>query len=179
MSFEKLGEQVVHEGAIIDLVVGTFRGPDGDTFERDIVHHPGAVSVVAVDEQRRVPLVRQYRAALDVELLEIPAGKLDVAGEPPEDCARRELAEEVGLAAARWELLCEFHNSPGFSDERHRVFLAQGLTEVDQDRQGVEESAMTIEWVALDDAVSLARQGEVKDAKTVIGLLLAREVLSD
>ena len=177
MTFEKVDERLIHEGAIIDLAVGTFRGPDGDTFERDIVHHPGAVSVVAVDDRGRVPLVRQYRAALDVELLEIPAGKLDVSGEPPEDCARRELAEEVGLAASRWELLCEFHNSPGFRDERHRVYLAQGLSEVAHDRQGVEESALSIEWVALADAVSLAREGEVKDAKTVIGLLLAREVV--
>ena len=177
MAFEKVGERLVHHGAVIDVAVGTFRGPDGSTFERDVVHHPGAVSVVAVDADGRVPLVRQYRAALDVELLELPAGKLDVDGEPPEECARRELAEEVGLAAEAWELLCEFHNSPGFSDERHRVYLARGLSEVPDDRQGVEEASMTVEWVSLSDAVSLAREGEVKDAKTVIGLLLAWEVV--
>jgi 8-oxo-dGDP phosphatase len=177
VSFEKVDERTIYEGAIIDLAVGTFRGPDGSTFERDVVHHPGAVSVVAVDDDGRVPLVRQYRAALDVELLEIPAGKLDVDGEPPQECAKRELAEEVGLAARDWELLCEFHNSPGFSDERHRVYLARGLSEVPHDRQGVEEASMTIEWVDLADAVSLARTGEVKDAKTVIGLLLALEVV--
>ena len=179
MGFEKVGERLVHEGAVIDVAVGTFQAPDGSTFERDVVHHPGAVSVVAVDGEGRVPLVRQYRAALDVELLEIPAGKLDVSGEPPEDCARRELAEEVGRAADTWELLCEFHNSPGFSDERHRVYLARGLSEVPHDRQGVEEASMTVEWVALGDAVSLVRTGAVKDAKTVIGLLLALEVLSE
>ena len=177
MSFEKLSERTVYEGAIIDLAVGTFRAPDGSTFERDVVHHPGAVSVVAVDDDGRVPMVRQYRAALEVELLEIPAGKLDVDGEPPEGCARRELAEEVGLAARDWELLCEFHNSPGFSDERHRVYLARGLSEVPHDRQGVEETSMTVEWVDLADAVALARTGEVKDAKTVIGLLLAHSLL--
>jgi 8-oxo-dGDP phosphatase len=177
VAFEKLSERTVHRGGIIDVAVGTFRGPDGATFERDVVHHPGAVSVVAVDSDGRVPLVRQYRAALDVELIEIPAGKLDVEGEDPADCARRELAEEVGLAAEEWELLCEFHNSPGFSDERHRVYLARGLSEVPDDRQGVEEASMTIEWVSLADAVSLAREGEVKDAKTVIGLLLALEVV--
>jgi 8-oxo-dGDP phosphatase len=177
VAFEKLSERTVHQGGIIDVAVGTFRGPDGATFERDVVHHPGAVSVVAVDSDGRVPLVRQYRAALDVELIEIPAGKLDVEGEDPADCARRELAEEVGLAAEEWELLCEFHNSPGFSDERHRVYLARGLSEVPHDRQGVEEASMTIEWVSLADAVSLAREGEVKDAKTVIGLLLALEVV--
>lgn len=173
MSFTKRGERLVHDGAIISLAVGTFEAPDGTTFERDLVHHPGAVSVVAVDAAGQVPLVRQYRAALDAELLELPAGKLDVADEEALECAQRELAEEVGLAAAAWELLCEFHNSPGFSDERHRVFLAQGLQDVPHDRQGVEEQAMTVEWVALADAVHLVRRGTIKDAKTVIGLLLA------
>ena len=177
MQFETIGERLIHQGAIIDLAVGTFRAPDGSTFERDVIHHPGAVSVVAVGDDGRVPMVRQYRAALELELLEIPAGKLDVDGEDPQVCAQRELAEEVGLAATDWELLCEFHNSPGFSDERHRVYLARGLSEVPHDRQGVEEASMTIEWVDLADAVSLARTGEVKDAKTVIGLLLAHEVV--
>lgn len=173
--FRRLGERLVHEGAIISVAVGTFEGPDGSTFERDVVHHPGAVSVVAVDGDGRVPLVRQYRAAIDEWILELPAGKLDVEGEDPEACARRELAEEVGRAASRWVLLCEFRNSPGFSDERHRVFLAEGLSVVPQDRQGVEEAAMTVEWVPLADAVALVRGGQVTDAKTVIGLLLARE----
>jgi 8-oxo-dGTP pyrophosphatase MutT (NUDIX family) len=175
--FKKLGEREVYAGHVIGLAVGTFEAPDGSTFDRDLVHHPGAVSVVAVADDGRVPLVRQYRAALDRELLEIPAGKLDVADEDPEDCARRELAEEVGLQASSWELLCEFHNSPGFSDERHRVFIARGLTEVPHDRQGVEERSMTVEWVTLADAVGLVRSGRLLDAKTVIGLLLADELL--
>lgn len=176
--FAKLGEQVVHHGAIISVAVGTFRAPDGSTFERDVIHHPGAVSVVAVDDDGRVPLVRQYRAALDETILELPAGKLDVEGEDTEACARRELAEEVGRAASSWELLCEFRNSPGISDERHRIYLARGLAEVPDDRQGVEEQAMTVEWVPLADAVALVRSGEVQDAKTVIGLLLAFESCS-
>lgn len=177
MSFRKLGERVVFRGAIVDVAVGTFEAPDGSTFERDVIHHPGAVSVVAVRDDGRVPLVRQYRAALDVELLELPAGKLDVDGEDPMVCAQRELAEEVGLAASGWDLLCEFHNSPGISDEHHRVYLATGLTEVPHDRQGVEEASMTVEWVALAGAVDLVRARDVLDAKTVIGLLLAERSL--
>ncbi len=173
--FRRLGERLVHQGGVIAVAVGTFEGPDGSTFERDVVHHPGAVSVVAVDDDGRVPLVRQYRAAIEEWILELPAGKLDVEGEDPEACARRELAEEVGLAASQWVQLCTFRNSPGFSDERHRVFLARGLSEVPQDRQGVEEAAMTVEWVSLADAVPLVRDGAVTDAKTVIGLLLARD----
>lgn len=177
MAFTKLGERELYRGPVFAVVTGTFEAPDGSTFERDVVHHSGAVSVVAVDEEGRVPMVRQYRAALDALILELPAGKLDVPDEDAEACARRELAEEVGVAASSWELLCEFHNSPGFSDERHRVFLARGLSEVPDDRQGVEEESMTVEWVRLADAVSLVREGEVKDAKTVIGLLLAHELL--
>jgi ADP-ribose pyrophosphatase len=178
-SFRKVDERLVYRGKVVDVAVGTFAAPDGSTFERDVIHHPGAVSVVAVDDEGRVPLVRLYRAALDEELLEIPAGKLDVEGEDPLVCAQRELAEEAGLAAETWELLCEFINSPGFCDERHRVFLARGLSEVPNDRQGVEEEAMTVEWFPLDDAIGMVRRGDVTDAKTVIGLLLAWEVRSD
>ena len=108
----------VCRGSLISLAVGAFEAPDGDTFERDVVHHPGAVSVVpVVDEGTAVLLVRQYRAAVDRDLLEIPAGKRDVAGEPPELTARRELEEEVGMRAGRLEQLAEFYNSPGFCDE--------------------------------------------------------------
>ncbi len=100
-------------------------------FERDVVHHPGAVSVVPIIDGgasgHQVILVRQYRAAIDAELLEIVAGKRDVAGEPPEVTARRELAEEVGMVAGRMELLAEFYNSPGFCDEHSCVFLGLDL----------------------------------------------------
>lgn len=177
MSFRQLGEREHYRGHVFAVATGTFEAPDGSTFERDFVRHPGAVSIVAVDDADRVPLVRQFRGAIATELLELPAGKLDVPDEEPESCARRELAEEVGLAASSWELLCEFHNSPGCSDERHWIFLARGLTEVPHDRQGVEESSMTVEWVRSADAVQLVRSGDVKDAKTVIGLLLADELL--
>lgn len=177
MGFRKVGERVVHRGAVVEVAVGTFAAPDGTTFERDVIHHPGAVSVVAVDTDGRVPLVRQYRAPVDAELLELPAGKLDVDGEEPLVCAQRELAEEVGLAATEWELLCRFRNSPGISDELHRVYLAQGLSAVPHDRQGVEERAMSVEWFPLTEAVALVRSGAVTDAKTVIGLLLAADLL--
>lgn len=177
MNFRKLGERVVHQGQSITYAVGTFEAPDGRQFQRDIVHHPGAVSMVAVDDDGRTVLVRQYRAALDEWLLELPAGKLDVEGEDPLVCAQRELAEEVGLAASRWELLATFHHSPGFTDELGRVFLAQDLTSVPDSRQGIEEQWLTIEWHLVADAVELVRNGTVHDAKSAIGLLLARERL--
>ncbi|MBI2704341.1 MAG: NUDIX hydrolase [Actinobacteria bacterium] len=173
--FIKGAERVIYEGRVIALAVGTFAAPDGHTFERDIVHHPGAVSVVPLLDDGRVVLVRQYRAALDVDLLEIPAGIRDVAGEAPELTAARELAEEVGLRATALQLLCRFHNSPGCSDEEVFIYLATGLAQVDRDLQGVEEQHMTIEHVRLDDVPALIARGDLTDAKTIIGLVLARD----
>lgn len=171
--FARGAERLVHQGHVISLAVGTFTSPEGSTFERDVVHHPGAVSIVPLLDDGRVVLVRQYRAALDAQLLEIPAGKRDVADEPPEVTAARELEEEVGLRAGRLELLAEFHNSPGFSDEHSFTFLATGLTEVAHDRQGPEEQHLTIERVSIDDVPDLIADGRLTDAKTIIGLLLA------
>ena len=171
--FRRGPERTLHEGPVVSLAVGTFTAPDGTTFERQVVHHPGAVSVVPLRDDGQVVLVRQYRAAVDEALLEIPAGKLDVAGEPHEGTARRELAEEVGLEATELVRLAEFHNSPGFCDEHSTVFLATGLREVPDDRQGVEEAHLEIEHVALADVPAMVADGRLRDAKTIIGLLLA------
>jgi len=176
-SFSQESERLVHTGAVITMAVGTFVGPDGTRFERDIVRHPGAVSVVPVLDDDRVVLVRQYRAALDADLLEIPAGKRDVEGEAPELTARRELAEEVGMTAGRLELLAEFHNSPGFSDEHSWVFLGRDLTPTATDLQGIEEQHMEVTTVALDDVPALISSAEITDAKTIIGLTLALRAL--
>lgn len=175
--FTKRGEREVWSGAVISVVQGTFVSPSGATFQRDMVHHPGAVAVVPVDGDE-VVLVRQYRAAVDLEILEIPAGKRDVAGEAPEITAQRELAEEVGLTAGRLVKLAEFYNSIGFSDELSHVFLGTDLTPVPDDRQGEEEEHMTVERIRLDDVPALVAAGELVDAKTVIGLLMAREHLA-
>lgn len=171
--FARGPERLVHAGHVISLAIGSFTAPDGTTFEREVVHHPGAVSVVPLLGDGSVVLVRQYRAALDDLLLEIPAGKRDVADEPPEVTAARELEEEVGRRAGRLELLAEFHNSPGFCDEHSHVFLATELTDVPVDRQGVEEQHLTIEVVPLDDVPAMIADGRLRDAKTIIGLLLA------
>ena len=172
--FARLGEREVYRGHVIGLGIGTFRAPDGTTFDRDIVHHPGAVAVVPLLDDGRVVMVRQYRAPIDQLLLEIPAGLRDVAGEDPELTAARELAEETGLAADHLEWLCEFHNSAGCSDETIVIYLATGLHPVDLDRQGVEEQHMTIEHVALDALDELVTSGELTDAKSIIGLSLTR-----
>jgi 8-oxo-dGTP pyrophosphatase MutT (NUDIX family) len=176
--FRKLTERVVHQGALISTVVATFEGPDGDRFERDVVRHPGAVDVVPLLDDGTVVLVRQYRAAVDAELLEIPAGKRDVKGEPLEETARRELEEEIGMRAGRIDLLAEFYNSPGFCDERSAVFLARDLSPCGTSAQGVEEENMTIEHVPLADIPRLIAEGELSDAKSILGLCLTREFLA-
>jgi ADP-ribose pyrophosphatase len=158
---------------VISLFTSTFEAPDGTEFQRDVVRHPGAVSVVPLRADGTVVLVRQYRAAVDAMVLEIPAGKRDVAGEAPELTAERELAEEVGLAAGRLELLSRFHNSIGFSDEFSYVFLAQDLSDVPMDRQGVEEAYLEVLELPLAEAVDMVHAGEITDAKTVIGLTMA------
>ena len=171
--FEHLTDEVIHDGVVISLVRAAFRAPDGSVFTREVVRHPGAVSVVALHADDTVTLVRQYRAALDRELLELPAGKRDVPGEAPEITAARELAEEVGLRAGRLEPLAEFVNSAGFSDEYSYVFLGTHLTEVPEARQGLEEQHMVVERVPMAQVAGLIAAHEIVDAKTVIGLTLA------
>jgi ADP-ribose pyrophosphatase len=177
--FRKVSEREIHQGARTRVVSATFEAPDGATFERDIVRHAGAVGVVPiVEEGTAALLVRQYRAPFGTTVLEIPAGLRDVADEPPETTARRELEEEVGMRAGRVEKLCEFWNAVGSSDEVTHVYMALDLEACDVAPQGVEEQHMTIEQVSLDDVPSLIAKGELVDAKTVIGLLLARDALA-
>ena len=168
--FRKVSEEAIHVGAVVSLAVGTFEAPDGVRFERDVVHHPGAVSVVPLLGDDTVVLVRQYRAAMDAELLEIPAGKRDVDGEPPEVTAARELQEEVGLRAGRLEKLCEFLNSPGFCDEHSPVYLARDLEVVEAEAVSLEEQYLTIEHHRLADVPAMIGRGDIVDAKTIIGL---------
>ena len=176
--FRSLGEEVLHQGPVVQVTRATIAAPDGATYEREVVHHPGAVAVVPVlDDGRTVVLVRQYRSALDSLVLEVPAGKCDVAGEAPEVTAARELEEEVGYRAARMEQLCVIHNSPGFSDERVVIFLADGLEAGTASPHGVEEQHMAVEHASLADTDRLIADGRITDAKTVVGLLLARDRL--
>jgi 8-oxo-dGTP pyrophosphatase MutT (NUDIX family) len=178
LKFRKLGERSVYRSQLLDVALGTFEGPDGERFERDLVHHPGAVVMVPYDSATgEVVLVRQYRAPIDAELLEVPAGKRDVRGEPNEVTASRELAEEVGLEAGKLELIGHFYNSPGFSDEETWCYLARDLREVPGSRHGIEEEHMTVERRRLADAPRLVSSGEISDAKTIVALFLAQSAI--
>ena len=176
--FRKVDDRLRYQGSLISVRVVGFEDPGGNRFERDVVHHPGAVVVVPITADRGVLMVRQFRAAIGADLLEIPAGKRDVEGEPTEVTAARELAEEVGRKAGHLELLARFYNSPGFTDELTHLYLATDLEEVPLDRQGWEEQEMTIEEVPLDDVPGLIADGRLVDAKSIFGVALARERLS-
>ncbi|MBS1836771.1 MAG: NUDIX hydrolase [Actinobacteria bacterium] len=171
--FTHLGDELLAAGHVVSMFRSTFRAPDGREFQREVIRHPGAVSVVAVHDDGAVVLVRQFRAPLGRFVIEIPAGKRDVEGEPAEATARRELVEEVGLLADEMVPLATFHNSVGFCDEESHVFLARGLRSTDRDLQGIEEEHMEVLRVPLVDVPVMMARGEITDAKTVIGLLMA------
>jgi len=176
-AFRKLDEQLVAQGHVVSFYRSTFEGPDGEHFVRDVVKHPGAVSVVPITDDEHVLLVRQYRAAVEADMLEIVAGKRDVPGEDPVVTAARELREEVGHAAERFQHLTALTHSPGFCDEVNHIYLATGLTAVQRDHQGIEEEHMTIERVPLGAVRGLIADGSISDAKSIVGLLLGLDRL--
>jgi len=165
--FEIIGGRVVAQTPFLSLEELSLRSPDGEIAARTVVRVGGAVALVPLDGDD-VVLIRQYRTALDRAVLELPAGKLDVPGEDPEECARRELAEEVGFAAGTLERLVYYYTSPGFTDEDIVVYLATDLTEVEMNRMGPEERSAEIVRVHVDDIAGLLP--EIDDSKTVIGL---------
>jgi len=162
----------VFRGRVLTLNLEQVRLPNGRVAELEIAHHPGGAAVVAVDAEGRVCLLRQFRHAAGGWLTELPAGKLD-GGEPPLECARRELAEEAGVSARRWEKLGEFFSSPGVLTEVIHLFLARDLEPADASPE--DHEVLEVTWVPLRDAVDLAASGRLQDAKSLIGLLWARE----
>jgi ADP-ribose pyrophosphatase len=169
---ERAHSEVAWQGKMLEVRVERFRLGDGEEVTREIVAHPGAVGIVAV-EDGEVWLVRQPREAVGVDdLLEVPAGKLDEPGEAPLECARRELAEEIGKRADRWELLHTFYTSAGFTDEEIHVFLATGLTDVAERPPADDAARIAVVRHPLSELDELI--AEVRDAKTLIGLLALR-----
>ncbi|SOD97246.1 NUDIX domain-containing protein [Blastococcus haudaquaticus] len=179
--FRVLDSETLFEGRVISLRRDTVSMPGGGDSVREIVTHPGAVAVVALDDQDRVVLLRQYRHPVGRHLWELPAGLRDADGEPPLRTAQRELAEEVQLAAGRWSLLVSVYNSPGFSDELVEVYLAEELTDVARPDGFVvehEEADMTVERVPLADAVQRVFDGDIRNSSAVAGVLAAAQARS-
>lgn len=171
-----LASEVVHEGMIWDVVRDTVDLGEAGTVRREYVRHPGAVAVIALDDEDRVLLLRQYRHPVRAELWEPPAGLLDVPGEDPSRAAARELAEEADLVAGSWWELVDYLSSPGGSDEGLRLFLARDLTPVPHDERHVreaEEAGMAVRWVPLDEAVDAVLAGHLQNPSAVVGVLAA------
>lgn len=170
MRVERLGSRITYEGGFFDVRIDRVRYPDGSEHEREIAVHPGAVAILPHDSER-LYMVRQARESVgEDELLELPAGKLDVEGESPLDCARRELREEVGLAAAEWRDLKSIYTSPGFSSEEVHIFAATGLGQVGTDpTEGERIEVVEYPIAEIDSLIA-----SCLDATSLVALLLFR-----
>jgi ADP-ribose pyrophosphatase len=167
-----LHRRTLHDGRVWNVVTETF-DYNGSPITREVVDHPGAVAVLALDDQERVLLIRQYRHPVRSRDWEIPAGLLDVDGEPPFEAAKRELAEEADLKADRWDVLADFMNSPGGSNEMIRIYLAREVSEVPAFDRTDEEADIEVRWVPLDEVVDAVLTRKVQSPSLVIGVLAA------
>jgi ADP-ribose pyrophosphatase len=172
-----VASEVLHRGRYLQFRVDSIERADGTRGTRDVVGHPGAVAVLALDDRDRLLLVRQWRIAAGRALLEIPAGTLDVhdgATEDPDRAARRELEEETGHRATAWRKLAEFWTAPGFASELMHLYLATGLTGVadGDDRLAPDDDEhLELRHVPLDEAVAMVEHGGIADAKSILGVL--------
>lgn len=175
--FSTASSETLYVGRIFALRADDVEMPGGGPpARREIIEHYGAVAVVALDAEENITLVYQYRHPVGRRLWELPAGLLDIDGEPPELTAARELAEEAGLAADRWQLLLDVDSTPGFSDESVRIYLATGLTPIERAGGRDEEAEMTVGRVPLEQAVTMVFTGEIVNALAVAGILAADAV---
>jgi ADP-ribose pyrophosphatase len=178
-----VGSRTVHRGHYLEVRVDEIVTPDGRHSSRDIVGHPGAVAIVAIDDEDRVLMVRQFRLAAGRTLLEIPAGTLDRGDdgslEDPDLAARRELEEETGFRAATWQSLGAFWTAPGFATELMHLYLARDLEPAHVDRLGPDEDErLELEHVPWRAAVAMTEDGRVADAKSIVGLLRLARILA-
>nr|WP_066635522.1 NUDIX hydrolase [Desulfolucanica intricata] len=166
-----IDSKVIYQGKILNLRLDTVTLPNGNTGAREIVEHSGAVAIVAITDDQKVVLVKQYRHPVGEVLLELPAGKLE-SGENPLQCARRELKEETGWEAAEWIELTTFYTSPGFSNEKMYLYLAKNLSYTGQKLD--EDEFVQVILMTLDDAVQRVLSGEIHDSKSIAGILAAK-----
>ncbi len=176
--FRRVSEEELFQAWLFRVDRFHLLDPAGHPFDRFVIRHPGAVTIVPVHDDGTVSLVRQYRAAVDDLVLEIPAGTRDKGDESEDATARRELAEEAGLEATTWERLIGTWNTPGVSDQHTTIFLATGLRATASRPDGIEERYLRVEKIRLADVDALVADGTLKDETTVLGLYMARQRLS-
>jgi 8-oxo-dGTP pyrophosphatase MutT (NUDIX family) len=177
--FATADSETLYIGKIFALRADDVRMPGGNTARREVVEHYGAVAILAIDDDANVVMVYQYRHPVGRRLWELPAGLLDMGGEPPHITAARELEEEAGLSAQNWRVLVDLVSAPGFSDESVRVYLATGLSDVGRPDGHDEEADLVVRRFALDEAVRMALSGEITNAITVSGILAAHAARGD
>lgn len=175
MNFQTLSSQTVYQGRVFDLLQDQVQYPDGRRVKMDVIKHNGAVAMLPIDDEGQLLLVRQYRHAVGSQLIELPAGTLE-EGEGPESCAQRELREEVGMAAGELIKLGEFFLAPGYSTERMHLFLARKLSA--DTLEADEDEMLELLRISPKLALAMVQDGQIRDAKTLLGLLLARPYLS-
>ena len=174
MTYEVLKSEERFSGHIIGVRTDTIRMPDGGSGDRDVVVHPGAVGAVALDDDLRVLLIRQYRHAVGGYLWEVPAGIRDVDGEDPEETARRELHEETGWEARDWSHLATIHSTPGGSTERYEIYLARDVSEAaERPEVHFEEQDLEVRWLPLAEACEWVLDGRITNSMCAIGVLAA------
>jgi ADP-ribose pyrophosphatase len=174
MDFDILESENIYHGKAFSVRRDLIQLPNGKQAWVDIVDHPGAVALVPLDDAGRIYFVRQYRHSTGGEILELPAGTID-PDEPPESCARREIREEIGMAAGQLEKLGEFYLAPGYSTEYMHVYLATGLRP--DPLPGDEDEFLQVESLSFERALQLIGEGQIRDAKTLAALLLAQPML--
>ncbi len=169
-----MNSEKIYNGKIINLRIDTVELPEHKYQKREIVEHPGGVCVLALTENKEMILIKQFRKPAEEVLLEIPAGKLE-PGEDPKECGLRELKEETGYTCEKIEFLSLFYTSPGFSDEKIYLYLATGLKE----GEACPDEGEYVETLKINipDALDMIKSGKIKDAKTIIGILLSKDLI--
>lgn len=176
MNFKTIASKTIHKGKVFTVRLDQVQMPDGKEARFDIIDHPPAVTLVPVDAENMIWFIRQYRHAIGGEILELPAGVIET-GEPPEECARREIREETGMSAGQIQNIGEFYQVPGYSTEYMYVYLAKDLKP--DPLPGDEDEYISVERISIEDAYRMAQNGEILDAKTIAALLLAAPHLRD
>ncbi|QQY80630.1 ADP-ribose pyrophosphatase [Keratinibaculum paraultunense] len=176
MNYEEktMKSEKIYEGKIVNLRIDTVELPDKKYSKREIVEHPGSVGIIPITDDSHIILVKQFRKPVEQNLLEIPAGKIEI-NEEPKETAFRELCEETGFVANKLEYLFEFYTSPGFSNEKMYLFVAKELVKREADPD--DDEYIEVLKVKIEDSINMILRGEIVDSKTIIGILYAQQYL--
>lgn len=172
---EKVSSEKVFDGVLLHVRKDTVKLPNGDLAPREWIEHPGAASVIPLTDDGKVILVRQYRYPVGQVTVEIPAGKLDKAGEDPFECAKRELSEETGYTAKEYKYLTKIATTVGFSNEIIYLYAAKGLTAGEQHTD--DDEFINLQIVTLDEAVDMVRTGKIIDGKSMVSILMLKDLV--